>query len=161
MKLGLTLIVAAVGLALASPAFGGGDLTIKALGFDNKPVGEGTAMLKDGPIWGTPMRPSATNTVVLAGHDVTPVPGYGSHGPFYNLVTLKKGYLVQIRWKGKLFIYRVVGKARYYPESDDSVVTTGDVGAVWMYSCWPRYTHNGRLWVEAVLVSIRNLVRRS
>ena len=111
-------------------------------------------MLKYGPIWSAPARPTRNNVVVLAGHDVTPVPGYGLHGPFYNLVTLKKGYLVEIRWKGQLFIYRIIGTPKYHPERDAQVVVNRGVGAVWLYSCWPRYTHDGRKWAEAKLVSV-------
>lgn len=93
--------------------------------------------------------------MVIAGHDVTPVPGYGSHGPFYGLTDLKKGYLLEIRWHGSLYIYRFVRDPVYHPENDYEVVTDRGVESVWIYSCWPRYTHIGRKWEEAVLVAVR------
>ena len=39
-------------------------------------------------------------TTVIDAHDVTPVPGYGAHGPFYRLYLIKPGYIVKIRWNG-------------------------------------------------------------
>ena len=153
MKLALLFAIAAAGLAFTVPANSASSparLTIPKLGIFNKPVGNGGAMLAYGPIWHpeVPSRPGEGKPMVIAGHDVTPVPGYGSHGPFYNLVDLHKGDLVEIRWHGKLFRYRVTGKA-WHPENDYQVVVDRGVESVWFYSCWPRYTHNGRTWVEA------------
>jgi sortase (surface protein transpeptidase) len=159
MKPALLLAVALAGLAFTVPASGSSEpalLTIRALGIFNKPIGNGDAMLSYGPIWDPSVasRPGEGRPMVIAGHDVTPVPGYGSHGPFYNLVNLKKGYLVEIRWHGVLRKYRLVSNPVWHPESDEEVVLDKDVEAVWLYSCWPRYTHSGRKWVEAVLVSV-------
>ena len=45
-------------------------------------------------------RPGMGLTTVIDAHDVTPVPGYGAHGPFYRLYLIKPGYIVKIRWNG-------------------------------------------------------------
>jgi sortase (surface protein transpeptidase) len=130
-------------------------LTIPALGIFNKPIGVGEGSLAYGPVWDLfPTRPTRHTTVVLAGHDVTPVPGYGNHGPFHDLVALKKGYLIEITWHSRLYRYRVARDPFYQPENDWQLVVIEGQGAVWLYSCWPRHTHNGRQWVKGVLFSV-------
>jgi sortase (surface protein transpeptidase) len=162
----LALLVAVIAsLALAGSAYSAQPqalLTIPALGIFNKPIGNGDAMLKSGPTWDpyVPARPTRNNFVVIAGHDVTPVPGYGGHGPFYNLVELKKGYLVEVRWRTRLYVYRLVRDSWYMPEREVPSAVVG-VGLVWLYSCYPRHTHNGRTWAEGVLVSVSNATQAS
>jgi sortase (surface protein transpeptidase) len=160
MKPALLLAAALAGLAFAAPASGSPKpalLTIRALGIFNQPIGNGDAMLAVGPIWDPSVanRPGQGRPMVIAAHDVTPVPGYGAHGPFYDLVILKKSYLAEIRWHGSLFIYRFVSNPVWHPESDEEVVLDRGTEAVWFYSCWPRYTHTGRKWAEADLVAVR------
>ncbi len=160
--LALTAAMAVVGLAFAtsaSTAPAPALLTIPKLGIYNKPVGNDSAMLAAGPVWqpGYLARPGQGKAMVIAGHDVTYVPGYGGHGPFYKLVTLRKGDLVEIRWHGWLYKYRMLGDPRWHRESDKKVVVDRGVEAVWFYSCWPRHTHNGRKWAEAELVSVTQL----
>jgi hypothetical protein len=46
--------------------------------------------------------------MVIDAHDVTPVPGYGAHGPFYRLYTIRPGDLAKIKWKGVWRTYRFV-----------------------------------------------------
>jgi hypothetical protein len=76
-------------------------LTITALHMFNQPVRTQCADLARGPIWdlGRPGRPGDGLTMVIDAHDVTPVPGYGAHGPFYRLYTIKPGDLAKIKWK--------------------------------------------------------------
>lgn len=162
MKLALLIATAIAGLAMAasaSTAPAPALLTIPKLGIYSKPIGNGSRMLAVGTVWqpGFNSRPGQGRAMVIAGHDVTRVPGYGDHGPFYNLVTLRKGDLVEIRWHGWLFKYRFLGKPAWHRESDDQVVVDRGVEAVWFYSCWPRHTHNGRKWAEAELVSAKKL----
>lgn len=157
MKFALLFATVIAGLAFTVPASSSPPaamLTIPKLGIFNKPIGNGASMLEYGPIWHPEVhaRPGDGKPMVIAGHDVTPVPGYGAHGPFYHLVNLHKGDLVKIRWHGRLRVYRVVAEPTWHQENDYQVVVDKGVEAVWFYSCWPRYTHNGRLWVEADLV---------
>jgi hypothetical protein len=95
-------------------------------------------------------------TMVIDAHDVTPVPGYGSHGPFYHLYLIKPGYLAKIKWNGVWRTYRFVSSPRPYPQRPPSVVDKPikSFGAevVYFRCCWPRYTRDDYLTVRAVLV---------
>ena len=158
MKLALLAAAAVAGLAFAASVSAtppSARLTIPQLGIYNKPIGNGGSMLKYGPIWDPEVRarPGQGRPMVIAGHDVTAVPGYGDHGPFYNLVSLKRGSMVEIRWNGVLSKYRIVSPPVYHRANDYKVVEDKGVESVWFYSCWPRYTHLGRMWVEADLAT--------
>ncbi len=160
--LALLLASAIAGLAFVASASTAPDpalLTIPKLGIYGKPVGNGSRMLADGPVWqpGFNARPGQGKAMIIAGHDVTPVLGYGAHGPFYRLVTLRKGDLVEIRWHGWLYKYRFLGEPKLHKENDKQVVVDRGAEAVWFYSCWPRHTHDGRKWAEAKLVSAKKL----
>jgi sortase (surface protein transpeptidase) len=152
-RLALFIAAAVAGLALAVPANSEQSalLTIRALGFSDMPIFSGETSTGYGPFWHFTKgaRPGQGKVMVMGGHDVTAVPGYGKHGPFYNLVTIKKGYLVVVHWHGKTYTYKFVSKPKWHPESDHYVVVDRGIEAIWIYSCWPRYTHDGRLWVEA------------
>ena len=95
-------------------------------------------------------------TMVIDAHDVTPVPGYGAHGPFYRLYLIKPGYLAKIKWNGVWRTYRFVAKPRPYPQRPPSEVNkpikSFGVETVYFRCCWPRYTRNDYLTVRAVLV---------
>jgi sortase (surface protein transpeptidase) len=162
MKLVLLSAVALAGLALTASAASTPSralISIPRLGYFNRPIGNGDYMLRYGPIWEPNFkeRPGQGRAMVIAGHDMTYVPGYGQHGPFYNLVNLRKNDLVMIRWNGKLYSYRIAGRPVWLAESEYAVVAKPAVETVWLYSCWPRYTHKGRLWARAVLVSSRKV----
>jgi hypothetical protein len=176
------LLTVALGLAsivLATTAFGAGGiestgcpkkepaearhpalLTIKALHMVNQPIRNRCGDLARGPIWdlGWATRPGDGLTMVIDAHDVTPVPGYGAHGPFYRLYTIKPGYIARIKWKGVWRTYRFVTR----PFAKPQLFKSGRVNnkpikdwrgeVVYFRCCWPRYTRNDYLYERAVLV---------
>jgi hypothetical protein len=135
-------------------------LTIKALHMSNQPIRPRCGDLARGPIWdlGWLARPGDGLTMVIDAHDVTPVPGYGAHGPFYRLYTIKPGELAKIRWNGVWRTYRFVT----YPFAKPQRLKNGRVNnrpikdwrgeVVYFRCCWPRYTRNDYLYERAVLV---------
>jgi hypothetical protein len=136
-------------------------LTIKALHIFNKPIRPQCADLARGPIWdlGWAARPGDGLTMVIDAHDVTPVPGYGAHGPFYRLYTIKPGELVKIKWQGVWRTYRFVT----HPFAKPQLLKNGRVNdkpikdwrgeVVYFRCCWPRYTRYEYLYERAVLVT--------
>jgi hypothetical protein len=169
------LLIVAVGLAsmvMATPSGIAGQgcparpvsrdtprLTIKFLHIVDKPIRTRACDLRYGPIWdlGYATRPGMGLTMVIDAHDVTPVPGYGIHGPFYRLYLIKSGYLARIKWNGVWRTYRFVSKPRPHPQRPKSVVDKPiknfRVETVYFRCCWPRYTRNDYLTVRAVLVT--------
>jgi hypothetical protein len=133
-------------------------LTIKALHILDQPIGTRDCDLARGPIWDVAYkaRPGMGLTMVVDAHDVTPVPGYGAHGPFYRLHLIKPGYLAKIKWHGVWRTYRFVAKPTPYPQQPASEVNkpikSFGVEVVYFRCCWPRYTRNAYLTVRAVLV---------
>ena len=168
------LLIVASGLAsivMATPSVGAGSgcparpaskntarLTIKFLHIVDQPIGTRDCDLARGPIWDLAYktRPGMGLTMVIDAHDVTPVPGYGAHGPFYRLYQIKPGYLAKIKWNGVWRTYRFVATPRPYPQRPASEVNKHikSFGAEVIYfrCCWPRYTRNAYLTVRAVLV---------
>jgi sortase (surface protein transpeptidase) len=167
------LVVVAVGVTtlLAAPsgvASGGcskravsahtAHLTIKRLHIVNKPIRTRACDLAYGPIWDLAYktRPGMGLTMVIDAHDVTPVPGYGAHGPFYNLDLIKRGNRVRIEWNGVWRTYSFVAKPRPHPQQPQSAVNkpikSFPVETIYFRCCWPRYTRNDYLTVRAVLV---------
>ena len=138
-------------------------LTIRALHIRNKPIRPRCGDLAQGPIWdlGWAARPGDGLTMVIDAHDVTPVPGYGAHGPFYRLYTIKPGELARIRWNGVWRTYRFVT----HPFAKPQLLPNGRVNnkpvkdwrgeVVYFRCCWPRYTRDDYLYERAVLVSPR------
>jgi hypothetical protein len=138
-----------------------GLLTIKALHFSNRPIRVRCRDLARGPIWDLawPGRPGDGLTMVIDAHDVTPVPGYGAHGPFYRLYTIKPGELVKIKWKGVSRTYRFVTRPFAKPQRlknghvNNKPIKSWRGEVVYFRCCWPRYTRNDYLYERAVLVS--------
>src|SRR5215831_7504604 len=93
-------------------------LTIKALHMFEQPIRTRCGDLARGPVWdlGYSARPGDGLTMVVDAHDVTPVPGYGAHGPFYRLYTMKPGDLAVIRWHGVRRTYRFVTRSFAKPQ---------------------------------------------
>src|SRR5689334_8055341 len=135
-------------------------LTIRALHMFNQPIRTRCGDLSKGPIWdlGFPARPGDGLTMVIDAHDVTPVPGYGAHGPFYRLYTIKPGYLARIKWKGVSSTYRFVTHPFAKPQRRENgganlkPIKAWQGEVVYFRCCWPRYTRNDYLYVRAVLV---------
>ena len=87
-------------------------MTIRFLRIQNRPIGVSECYLAKGPIWDPwrAARPGYGMSIVIDGHNVTPVAGYGAHGPFYRLHLMKPGYLATITWKHVKYTYRVATK---------------------------------------------------
>jgi len=133
-------------------------LTIKLLHIVDKPIGTRACDLAYGPIWDLAYktRPGMGLTMVIDAHDVTPVPGYGPHGPFYRLYRIKPGYLAEIKWNGVWRTYRFVGRPTphpQWPQSEvDKPIKNFGVETIYFRCCWPRYTRDDYLTARAVLV---------
>jgi hypothetical protein len=136
-------------------------LTIKSLHIVYAPIRTRACDLVRGPIWdvGYATRPGMGLTMVIDAHDVTPVPGYGAHGPFYRLYTIKPGDLARIKWKGVWRTYRFVTHPFAKPQRLESggpnlkPIKAWDGEVVYFRCCWPRYTRKDYLTVRAVLVT--------
>ena len=148
-------------------------MTVPALRMYNQPIGSNRGLAK-GPVWdfSHPARPGDGESMVIDAHDVTPVPGYGAHGPFYRLYSLKPGDLATIRWRGVRYTYRFVTKpwaerqclnkyvndlpARLAGEllciSNDKPIKNWRVESLYIRCCWPRYTREKFLYERAVLI---------
>jgi len=150
-------------------------MTVPVLHMYNQPIGWKACSLAFGPVWDPfhPYRPGQGQTMVINGHDVTPVPGYGAHGPFYRLYLLKPGDLATIKWKGVRYTYRFVTKpwaerqclskyvndlpARLAGEllcvgNDKPIKNDWRVESFYIRCCWPRYTREKFLYERAVLI---------
>jgi len=136
-------------------------LTIRALRMLNQPIRTRCGDLARGPIWdlGWAARPGDGLTMVIDAHDVTPVPGYGAHGPFYRLYTIKPGQLARIKWNGVWRTYRFVTHPFAKPQRlrngsvNNKPIKAWDGEVVYFRCCWPRYTRNAYLYERAVLVA--------
>ncbi|HET6864265.1 MAG TPA: hypothetical protein VFH37_03675, partial [Candidatus Saccharimonadales bacterium] len=125
-------------------------LTIKALHILDRPIR--TTGLSDsniecnlsyGTVWdpGSTARPGDGQTMVIYGHDVTPVWGYSHdtqghrHGPFYWLYKMKPGQLMQIKWRGNWWNYRLAAIPHAYRQCaskriNDSLAHLNNTGQV-------------------------------
>ena len=165
----LLVAAAAAGIALATPGALGGNqeclggpepphlalLTIRALHMYKQPIRTHCADLAKGPIWdeGFATRPGQGLTMVIDAHDVTPVPGYGAHGPFYHLNRIRPGDLARIRWNRVWRTYRFVTYPYAKPQREKNKPIKNWRGeVVYFRCCWPRYTRNDYLYERAVLV---------
>jgi hypothetical protein len=182
MKVALLIVALAASLVLVAAAPGAGDIestgcprkepaearnppriTIKRLDMFNQPIRTRCGDLARGPIWdlGWPGRPGYGLTMVIDAHDVTPVPGYGAHGPFYRLYTIKPGDLATIKWHGVWRTYRFVthpfAKPQRLPNGavNNKPIKDWRGEVIYFRCCWPRYTRNDYLDERAVLVSTR------
>jgi sortase (surface protein transpeptidase) len=153
-------------------------LTIPRIHMRNQPVANeltSGADLATGPVWDPyyPARPGGGKTMVIDAHDVTPVRCYGGHGPFYNLITIRRGDLARIKWAGVWRTYRFVtrpfvarqcvskrindspahliyGTALCAPYNRPIKKRAAEV--IYFRCCWPRYTRRNFLYERAVLV---------
>jgi hypothetical protein len=148
-------------------------MSAKRLHMWNQPIGYGGGDLKNGPIWDEdyPTRPGQGETMVIRGHDVTPVPGYGKHGPFYRLPLMKSGDLVTITRCGVAYTYRFVRSFTHWQCATKKVSMdprryTGELECflndapikqwrgeeLYLRCCWPRHTDYKFFYVRLVLV---------
>jgi hypothetical protein len=184
--LALTALVAVLALiALGTPSIAAAQsctdrsrnaalLTIKTLRMWSQPIRWRSCDLARGPIWDPeyPERPGQGKSMVIDAHDVTPVPGYGAHGPFYRLHLIKPGDLATIRWQGVTRTYRFVTKPfaewqcrsksasidpRRYTHKlicfpNNRPIKDWSVEGFYIRCCWPRHTDYKFLYERAVLI---------
>lgn len=92
-------------------------------------------------------------TVVLSGHRVTPVPGYGSHGPFRYVDQLQVGDVIRVWVKHlhRTFTYRMTHE-RVVSPNDVGVMDDMGYPQLVLTTCTPPHTATYRLIVFAKLV---------
>lgn len=106
--------------------------------------------LAHGPIyWDRVGRPGQGTTIAIAGHDVTPVPGFQGHGPFHDIDQLRKGDPVTITWHGTPHAYRVSGQ-RVFDATNLHIADLTRYERVLLTTCWPRGSSKYRLVVYAL-----------
>jgi hypothetical protein len=190
VKAALAIVVVVLGSLLPVTSSGAGGrtrcsavprhaarLTIKALKILDRPIRTNPCGTAYGTVWdfGHPARPGDGEAMLIDAHDVTPVPGYdthGAHGPFYHLSRIKPGYRMKIRWHGVVWRYRFVGhpfarrqclskRVNDLPAhlsgellcvANDKPIKNVGGETVYFRCCWPRYHIRQFLYVRAVLV---------
>jgi len=149
-RVSLTLIVV-LGLTLAFAATAGAHraetqtVSIPSIGI-SAVIGDSLA---HGPVyWPSVGRPGQGTTVALAGHDITPVPGFDGHGPFHDIDRLRKGDRIYVSSNGTRHGYRVTG-SRVIPATDLHIADLTRHERLLLTTCWPRGSSQYRLVVYA------------
>jgi LPXTG-site transpeptidase (sortase) family protein len=141
----------AVGLTLALAATAGARTDLSST-ISIPRIGVSAAIgdtLARGPVyWPSVARPGQGTTIAIAGHDITPVPGFDGHGPFHDINRLRKGDLVTIRWHGARHGYRVTGY-RVLPSTDLHIADLTRHERLLLTTCWPRGSSRYRFVVYA------------
>jgi LPXTG-site transpeptidase (sortase) family protein len=107
------------------------------------------ARLDRGPIfWPNVGRPGQGTTIAIAGHDVTPVPGFHGHGPFHDINKLRRGDRIHVGWHGSRHAYSVTGH-RVIPSTDMHIADLTRHERLLLTTCWPRGSSAYRLVVYA------------
>jgi LPXTG-site transpeptidase (sortase) family protein len=145
----VTTSLIALGLTFASPAGAAPGapqtISIPRIGI-NATIG---ASLAVGPIfWPEVGRPGQGTTIAIAGHDVTPVPGFHGHGPFHNIDELRRGDRITITWHGIRHTYIVTGH-RIIPSTNMHIADLTRYERLLLTTCWPRGSSAYRLVVYA------------
>jgi LPXTG-site transpeptidase (sortase) family protein len=105
--------------------------------------------LASGPIyWPAVGRPGQGTTIAIAGHDITPVPGFNGHGPFHDINQLRKGDRIYLTWQGKRHAYQVTGE-RVIPATDLHIADLTHYERLLLTTCWPRGSSQYRLVIYA------------
>jgi len=103
-----------------------------------------------GPVyWPMVGRPGQGTTVAIAGHDVTPVPGFGGHGPFHDINRLVRGDRIFVTSHGRRHAYRVTGR-RVIPSTNLHIADLTRHERLLLTTCWPRGSSAYRLVVYAL-----------
>ena len=149
-RVSLTLIVA-LGLTLALASTAGAHraqtqrISIPKIGV-SAVIGDSLAR---GPVyWPLVGRPGQGTTVAIAGHDITPVPGFHGHGPFHDINHLRKGDLVYVSRGEVRHRYRVTG-TRVIPATDLHIADLTRYEHLLLTTCWPRGSSQYRLVIYA------------
>jgi sortase A len=108
----------------------------------------GTSLGRGPVYWPMVGRPGQGTTVAIAGHDVTPVPGYHGRGPFHDIDRLVRGDRIVVRWHGKAHAYRVIGH-RVVSSTNLHIADLTHHERLLLTTCWPRGSSAYRLVVYA------------
>jgi sortase A len=114
--------------------------------------GTGEAVLARGPgFYAGSGRPGCGCTIAIAGHRVTPVPGFDGHGPFRWLNRLVRGARIYLRIGGRTTVYAVSGSEVLSPSD---VAPLADIGheRLVLSTCTPPFSATYRLVVFALPV---------
>lgn len=96
---------------------------------------------------GTKTRPGSGGVYAIAGHDVTPVPGFRSHGPFHYLYRMHRRQVIFIFWHGLIYKYRVY-RVTAKPVGANALGSAPGERLV-LSTCWPPYSAAKRMLVYA------------
>lgn len=126
-------------------------LSIPALGIRTVVrVGVGEAVLALGPgFYPGSGRPGCGCTIAVAGHRVTPVPGFNGHGPFRFLDRLHRGARILLRIAGRTTQYTVSGSEVIAPTDTAPVENIGHERLV-LTTCTPPFSATQRLVIFAL-----------
>lgn len=146
-RVSLIAAVLVLGLTLArsTSAAGGQTISIPRIGVT---AAIGTDLARGPVFWPRVGRPGRGTTIAIAAHDVTPVPGFGGHGPFHDIDELGKGDRIYVRWDGKRYTYVVTGH-RLIPSSSLHIADLTPYERLLLTTCWPRGSSAYRLVVYA------------
>jgi len=129
--LGLTLVLAATAGAHRARTQ---TISIPRIGV-SAAIGDSLAR---GPVyWPSVGRPGQGTTVALAGHDITPVPGFHGHGPFHDIDRLRKGDRISVSSDGTRHSYRVTG-SRVISATNLHIADLTRHERLLLTTCWPR-----------------------
>jgi LPXTG-site transpeptidase (sortase) family protein len=107
------------------------------------------ASLDQGPIfWPQVGRPGQGTTIAIAGHDITPVPGFHGHGPFHDINMLRRGDRIYLTWHGTRHTYTVT-RHRIIPSTNMHIADLTRYERLLLTTCWPRGSSANRLVVYA------------
>lgn len=94
-------------------------------------------------------QPGCDCTIAIAGHRVTPVPGFEGHGPFRWLSLLKRGARITLRAGGRTYAYAVSGSRIVSPLDTTPLDDVGHERLV-LSTCTPPGSSTYRLIVYAL-----------
>jgi len=104
-------------------------------------LGTGEAVLARGPgFYSGTGRPGCGCTIAIAGHRVTPVPGFDGHGPFRNLDRVRRGSVITLGTAR----YRVTGFRTVRPGDTSALAEVGHERLV-LTTCTPPGSDTFRL----------------
>jgi LPXTG-site transpeptidase (sortase) family protein len=147
-KVSLITAVLVLGLTFALPA--GAARAPQAISIPRIGVSAvvGASLARGVIFWPNVGRPGQGTTVAIAGHDVTPVPGFDGHGPFHDINQLRTGDRIYVSWNGKRYTYRVTGQ-RLFPSTDLHIADLTRYERLLLTTCWPHGSSKYRLVVYA------------
>jgi LPXTG-site transpeptidase (sortase) family protein len=137
----LAVITGAIvlGLTFALPAGAARSSTAQTISIPGIGVDAAIGQSLDrGPVfWPLVGRPGQGTTIAIAGHDITPVPGFHGHGPFHDIDELRRGDRIHVTWHGTSHTYTVTGH-RIIPSTNLHIADLTRHERLLLTTCWPR-----------------------